>query len=170
MPVKKSSKRKKSKSQIKSPGFTGWAIIFLSIFIIVFVLSMFLPPGSITSELEKPEVIRLQIKNGCGVKNAAEEIAQAFMQSSTGVFFDIIDKGNARAFNYEETLVVDRKGDPVNAGAYSEAALFIAELLKVSQNQLLIEKLSENLLDIEVTVIIGSDYETIKTNLLSEVE
>lgn len=170
MPVKKSSKRKKSQKQLKSPGFTGWAIIFLSIFIIVFAVSMLLPPGSITKEPEKPEVVRLQIKNGCGIKNVAEDIAQAFMQSSTGVFFDIIDKGNAQAFNYEKTLVVDRKGDPVNGGAYSEAAQYVADLLQVNPEQLLIEKLSDNLLDIEVTVIIGSDYDKIKNLLLSEVK
>lgn len=91
------------------------------------------------------------------------------MQSSTGVFFDIIDKGNAQTFNYEKTLVVDRKGDPVNAGSYSKAALYIAELLNINQEQVLIEKLSQNLLDIEVTIIVGSDYETIKNNILSEV-
>ncbi len=170
MPVKKSSKRKKSKKQLKSPGFTGWAIIFLSIFIIVFAVSMFLPAGTIIEEPEKPEIVRLQIKNGCGIKNVAEDIAQSFMQSSTGVFFDIIDKGNARTFNYEKTLVIDRKGDPVNAGSYSEAALYVAELLRVAPEQLLIEKLSDNLLDIEVTIIIGSDYDSLKNLLLSEVK
>ena len=131
---------------------------------------MFVPQGDIEVVPEKPEIVRLQIKNGCGIKNAAEDIAQAFMESSSGVFFDIIDKGNAETFNYQKTLVIDRKGDSVNAGSYSKAALFIADLLKVKPEQLIIQKLSDNLLDIEVTVIVGSDIDAVKNKLQSEVK
>lgn len=170
MPVRKSSKRKKSRKQLKSPGFTGWAIIFLSIFIIVFLVSMMIPQRDIEIAPENTEIYRLQLKNGCGVNGAAEEMTRAFMDSSPGVIFDIIDKSNAETFNFEKTLIVDRKGDPVNSGAYSKAAMFVAELLEVEPDQLILQKLSDNLLDIDVTVIIGSDYQSILNLLQSEVK
>jgi hypothetical protein len=170
MPVRKSSKRKKNRKQLKSPGFTGWAIIFLSVFIIVFVVSMMIPGGDVEIVPEDTDIIRLQLKNGCGINGAAEDMTRALMTSSPGVMFDVIDKSNAETFNFERTLIVDRKGDPVNAGAYSKAAVFMAELLRVEPDQLILQKLSDNLLDIDVTIIIGSDYES-KMNLLrSEVK
>jgi hypothetical protein len=86
------------------------------------------------------------------------------------VIFDIIDRSNAEAFNFDKTLVIDRKGDPVNAGAYSKAAMLIAERLKIDNDQLLLQKLAENLLDIDVTIIIGSDYKNMINSLQSEVK
>ncbi|MCP4581022.1 MAG: LytR C-terminal domain-containing protein [candidate division Zixibacteria bacterium] len=170
MPIRKSSKKKKSKRQIKSPGFTGWAIIFLSVFIVVFLVSMLVPQSDVTVTQIQPELIRLQLKNGCGVKGAAGEMTKAFMESSTGVIFDIIDKGNAEAFNFEKTLVIDRKGDPGGTDAYSNAAITVADILNTKPEQLLLQKLSDNLLDIDVTVIIGADYQPVLASLSGKEE
>jgi hypothetical protein len=168
MSVKKSSKIKKSRKQLKSPGFTGWAIIFLSVFIVVFLVSMMMPQPDVSIESMPPETIRMQIKNGCGVNGAAESMARAFMQTASDAMFDIIDRGNAETFNFEKTLVVDRKGDPVNSDAYSKAALMVAGKLGAGEDQLVLQKLSDNLLDIDVTVIIGADFESVLKKLQSE--
>ncbi len=170
MPTKRSPKRKKRKKQLKSPGITGWAIIFLTVFIVVFVVSMFLPRTEVCVSDTIPEIIRLQLLNGCGAKGAAEQMAKAFMESSKEVFFDVIDKDNAEVYNFEKTLVLDRMGDPVKAGSFSQAAVYVADLLKRKQDQLIIQKLSDNLLDIDVTVIIGTDYPSVLKRLLSEVD
>ena len=158
MPVSKQSKRKKSRTRIKSPGLSGWAIIFLSVFIVVFVVSMLIPESGKEAVKDRPHIVRLQLMNGCGVKGAAEEMTNALRESSKDVIFDIIDIGNAETFNFENTLVIDRKGNPAEPGAYSAAAMFIGDILKVKPQQLILEKLSDNLLDIDATVIIGSDY------------
>jgi Mg2+ and Co2+ transporter CorA len=167
MPAKKSSKRKKEK--IKSPGLSGWIIIFLTVFIAVFLVSVFLPKSKVGVSKTAPDVIRLQILNGCGITGAAEEMAQALIESSTEVFFDIIDKANAEVYNFEKTLVLDRRGNPDQAGGFSEAALYVAQLLDSQKDQLLIQKLADNLLDIEVTVIIGADYRSVIKKIRNEV-
>jgi hypothetical protein len=169
MSIKKSSKKKLSKKQIKSPGLAGWAIIFLSVFIIVFLASMLIPKSEVTVQQKPPEIIRVQLKNGCGAKGAAQEMTRALTESSSGAKFDIIDKGNAEVFNFEKTVVIDRKGDPAAANAFSNAALTVAGLLHTAPDQLILQKLSDNLLDIDVTVIIGADYQPILASLTSEV-
>jgi hypothetical protein len=170
MPVKKLSKKKTSKMQIKSPGFTGWAIIFLSVFIIVFLASMLMPKSEVVVEQKPPELIRIQLKNGCGAKGAASAMTKAFMEPSAVAIFDIIDKGNAEVFNFEKTMVIDRKGDPAMANAFSSAALAVAGLLHTGPDQLILQKLADNLLDIDVTVIIGADYQQILASMKSEVK
>lgn len=144
-------------------------MIFLSVFIVVFLVSMFLPRSEVSLSKSVPKIIRLQLLNGCGVSGAAETMAKAFMESSPEVFFDVIDKGNAKVSNFEHTLILDRKGNQENNGHYSNAVLYVAELAKVKQDQLLIQKLSDNLLDIDVTVIIGSDYSSVLKNIINEV-
>jgi hypothetical protein len=131
---------------------------------------MMIPKSDVTLDTPQPLTVRVQLKNGCGVNGAADEMNRALMESSVGVIFDIIDRGNAEAFNFDKTLVIDRKGDPVNVGAYSKAALAIADRLKVGNDQLLLQKLADNLLDIDVTIIIGSDYKNVLNNLQSEVK
>jgi hypothetical protein len=130
---------------------------------------MMIPQSDVTVDTQQPQTVRMQLKNGCGINGAADEMTRAFMESSVGVIFDIIDRSNAEAFNFDKTLVIDRKGDSVNPGAYSKAAVLIAERLKIGNDQLLLQKLAENLLDIDVTIIIGSDYKNVINSLQSEV-
>ncbi|OQX92885.1 MAG: hypothetical protein B6D58_00665 [candidate division Zixibacteria bacterium 4484_95] len=170
MPAKKSSKRKKRIKRSKSPGFTGWAIIFLSVFIVVFVLSMALTTSEVSVSKTSPGIIRLQLLNGCGVNGAAEQIAKALMESQSTMLFDIIDKSNAKVYNFNKTLVIDRKGSDTESGGFSGAASYVARLLNIGSDQLLIQKLSDNLLDIDVSIIIGSDYKLILKTLTDEVE
>ena len=170
MPTKRSPKRKKSKKQLKSPGITGWMIIFLSVFIVVFVISMFLPRSEVSVSETTPEIIRLQLLNGCGVTRAAEDMAEALMESSSEVLFDIIDKANAKVYNFERTLILDRKGDPAKAGGFSKAAVIVANLSESEPDQLMVQKLADNLLDIDVTIIIGADYKTVMEKIKNKVE
>jgi hypothetical protein len=170
MPAKRSSKRKERIKQSKSPGVTGWAIIFLSVFIVVFVLSMVLTTSEVSVSETSPSIIRLQLLNGCGVNGAAEQVAKAFMESQSIALFDVIDKSNAEVYNFKKTLVIDRKGSGTGSGGFSGSASHVAQLLNIDPDQLLIQKLSDNLLDIDVTIIIGTDYKQILKKLTDEVE
>jgi len=169
MSAKNPSPKKKSKKQLKSPGFAGWAIIFLSIFIVVFVVSMLLPRAEVSISQKPPEIIRLQLLNGCGIAGAAEEMARALAESSPAVIFDIIDKANADVYNFEKTTVIDRRGDGQQAGGFSQAALTVRDILKVQPDRMLLQRLADNLLQIDVTVIIGADYKGVLALLASEV-
>jgi len=162
MPRKKSQKPK-TKKQHKKPGWIGWAIIFLSVFIAVFAVSMLMTPSQVTVVQYQPGIIRIQILNGCGANGAVEAVSQALTGDSVGVFFDIIDKANAQAYTFEKTLVVDRRGG-AEIG-FSQPASTVAQLLNINQDNLLIQRLADNLLDIDVTVIVGADYLSVIENM-----
>ena len=150
---------------MKSPGFYGWIIILLSILVVVFLVSMFIPRSEVVVTRPTPGIIRLQLQNGCGIGGAADETGRALEAFSPDMVFDIIDKSNAEVYNFEKTLVIDRKGATDQVGVYSPAATYVADLLKVGPEQRLIQKFDDNLLDIDVTVIIGADYKAILSRI-----
>jgi hypothetical protein len=130
----------------------------------VFALSMLLTPSKVTVAQPERGIVRVQILNGCGAGGATEDIAKAITANSSPIFYDIIDKGNADLFNFEKTLVIDRRGDK-DQGGYSKSAAKVAQLLNAGSDELLIQRLSNNLLDIDVTIIVGADYKTLIKNM-----
>jgi hypothetical protein len=163
MPRKKSVKTK-SRNRNRKPGIAGWAIIFSLVFIMVFVLSMVLTPSKVTVAQPERGIVRVQILNGCGADRAVDDISKALMNNSSQLFFDIIDRGNADLFSFEKTLVVDRRGDNSTAG-YSKSASRVSAMMNLEPDQLIIQKLSDNLLDIDITIILGADYQSIIKNM-----
>jgi hypothetical protein len=163
MPRKKQSKPKPRKRG-KKPGIAGWAIIFLTIFIMVFALSMFMTPSKVTVAQPERGVVRVQILNGCGATGATDDLAKAIAGNSSSIFYDVIDKDNADLYTFEKTLVIDRRGNE-EAGGYSKSAVKVAYLLNTAPDELLIQRLSDNLLGIDVTIIVGADYKTIIKNM-----
>jgi hypothetical protein len=63
-------------------------------------------------------IIRVQVQNGCGVSGAGNKLASVLRRAGG---FDVIDIGNADAFDFEQTVVVDRTGDGVAARAVARA-------------------------------------------------
>lgn len=131
---------------------------------------MLLPRAEVSVSQTAPELIRLQLLNGCGIAGAAEEMAKVLSETSSPAIFDIIDKANAEVYNFEKTMVIDRVGDRRQIGGFSNAALLVRDLLKVQPDRLLIQRLTDNLLEIDVTIIIGADYKDILATLTSEVK
>ena len=163
MPRKKQAKAKPRKRG-KKPGIAGWAIIFLTIFIMVFALSMLLTPSKVTVAQPERGIVRVQILNGCGAGGASDDLARAITGNASPTFYDIIDKGNADLFNFEKTLIIDRRGNE-ELGGYSKSAVRVARMLNSGPDELLIQRLSKNLLDIDVTIIVGADYKTLIKNM-----
>lgn len=50
--------------------------------------------------------IRIEVLNGCGTEGVAEQVASCLRDAG----FDIVGTGNADAFDYTHTLVIDRCG------------------------------------------------------------
>lgn len=156
--------RKKSKiASFPSLGFSGWAIIFLSVAILTFIGSMVFNQSR--AYRSKPAVtpVTIQLLNGCGEKGACEDLARALLPGKDGLLYDIIEKADAEFFGFDRTLVIDRTGDL--SGGISEKAKAIATRMKIKEGDILRIRLAENLLDIDVTVIAGSDYKEIIENL-----
>lgn len=143
----------------------SWGIIFIAVFIAAFALSIAFKPAKVTEIRKPPERIRVQILNGCGTTGVAEEMEKALVISGQDeAIFDVIDKGNAELFTFDHTLILDRKGDS-QSGGFSGQASIVKNLLGVSKDDFLIQKLAENLLNIDVTIIVGADYPVLLKNL-----
>ena len=98
----------------------------------------------------------VQLLNGCGANGVCDLLAAALLPGRDGLLYDVIEKADAEYFGFDKTLVIDRRGDPL--GGPSEKARAVASRLKIDEEDILPVKLAENLLEIDVTIIAGSDY------------
>jgi hypothetical protein len=91
-----------------------------------------------------PNTGQIQVLNGCGIAGAAEVFRDFLIDEG----FDIIEFGNAPAWNYPKTMVIARTGD-------DKVARSLAQVMGTSR--LLHLKDADAL--VEATVIVGKDYE-----------
>ena len=97
-------------------------------------------------ETFKPNTGQIQILNGSG-KSGMADVFRDFL----GAYgFDIIEFGNARAWNYEKTLVIARSSSPSS----DRIARDLAKVLGTDR----VVHLQEPSSLVEATVIIGKDY------------
>lgn len=103
----------------------------------------------------KPEligkVIQLEVLNGCGVAGLADAFTSTLRKNG----FDVVQTGNFDNFNMEKTTIISRTLDKDNARR-------VAEALGIKEAQILVEASDDFYLD--ATVVIGSDYRSLKLN------
>lgn len=98
-----------------------------------------------------PQVVRVQVLNGCGMPGVAKKIADELRTAgNVGFEFDVVDQGNFATFDVDETLVIDR-------GSSSEAAQEIASMYGLPRDRVVRQPLAENFLDVEVSFLLGKD-------------
>tara|TARA_Y100001968_G_C19289054_1_gene683239 strand:+ start:86 stop:631 length:546 start_codon:yes stop_codon:yes gene_type:complete len=112
----------------------------------------------IISEYEKKtgHRIKVEILNGCGVSGLADKFSNLLRENG----FDVILSKNAPNFNYQQTQIILRDGK-------REFAIEVATLMGIP-----IEDIIENknkLLDCDVTIIIGKDYNQL-TSFIKAIE
>jgi hypothetical protein len=90
---------------------------------------------------------QIEILNGCGVSGIAAQ-AHEFLRERG---FDVVNVENARSFDYEETLVIDRGGDIRIARALAQA-LGTDNVIRQVRPDLVLQ----------ATVILGEDYQTLR--------
>jgi hypothetical protein len=108
-------------------------------------------PEAATPQVQRP--IRLQVLNGCGVRGLAKVVTPALRAKG----FDVRETRNANHFRYERTVLIDRVGRP-------ELARIVADSLGMDGASVTTES-ARNLADIDVTVIVGADYESLRLDL-----
>jgi len=126
---------------------------FLSLLLIILVFALigrFLYPRIVNERSEKDPVlissiIQLEVLNGCGVPG----LATRYTSSLRKYGFDVVETGNYDHFNLENTLIISRTGNMVNAQR-------VARALGVSEEHIIIEESKDYFLD--VTLVLGSDY------------
>lgn len=97
------------------------------------------------------EIIQLEVLNGCGVPDLANKFTAALRKNG----FDVVETGNFDTFDMQKTIVISRTYNTENARR-------VAEALGISEDNILVEASDDFYLD--ATVVIGSDYETLKIN------
>lgn len=99
---------------------------------------------------QRPQV---EVLNGCGVSGVAA-LTHAYLRRFG---FDVVNVENAAAFDYEETIVIDRGGDEQVA----------RRLARIIGTENIIRQVRPDLM-LQVTVILGADYEDL--NPYGEIE
>lgn len=135
------------------------AIGFLSVLLILLMAALFTriiyprifnERAELQSELIS-EIIQIEVLNGCGVSGIAN--AYTGLLRSNG--FDVVETGNFETFDLRETVIISRSG--VMDNAYR-----VANALGVSEENVIRESSPDFYLD--VSVIIGHDYEKLNTD------
>ena len=112
-----------------------------------------LPPKSLappaSDEVRTPRHenrgVRVEVLNGCGEPGVME----AFVRRLRAEGFDVIKTGNARAFGYVESMVIDRAGKRENADEVARALRIGPVIQQVKDDPYRIE---------DVTVVVGRDH------------
>jgi LytR cell envelope-related transcriptional attenuator len=152
------TRQRKSTSLFSGFGLTGLAIVCLLGVIAVFVGSLWITPRKVHT-IERPlSTAVIQVLNGCGENGAAGKLADALMPGDSVQLYDIIEKGDAKLATFDRTTVVDRRGSESQRGVISKKALGVARRLGIDPSEIIILKLDDNILNIDVTVIAGRDY------------
>jgi hypothetical protein len=95
------------------------------------------------------DIIQVEVLNGAGVDHLAWETTQFLRDQG----FDVVNTGNARSFDYEQSVVIDRIGD-------LESARRVARALEISPDRVRQEVRTDYYLD--ASVILGDDYRTLR--------
>lgn len=155
------SLKSQSKGLPKSVNFkTSASNLFLNITIIVLVLivgflaySLFakIKAGSEIENIQKQKgtaMIQVEVLNGCGVTGVADKFTDFLRKQH----FDVVQEGNYRSFDVDNTLVIDRTGN-------LQVAEKVAEALGVNKKNVIQQVDKDYLLD--VSVVIGRDFNSL---------
>lgn len=153
------SEEKDSRSTSTNNLLLNSAIGFLSVLLLLLIAALFTrviyprifnERADLQSDLIS-EIIQIEVLNGCGVSGIANAYTGLLRKNG----FDVVETGNFETFDVEETIIISRSG--VMTNAYR-----VANALGVSENNVIQETSPDFYLD--VSVIIGHDYEKLNTN------
>ena len=99
--------------------------------------------GNSKKILSKP--VQVEVLNGCGIAGAADKVTN-FLRSRK---IDVVQMGNYKTFDIDESIVIDRKGN-------IKTAEHIADALGISR-QNVIQQVNKNYL-LDASIVVGKDY------------
>ena len=101
---------------------------------------------------ESPKAINVEVLNGLGLPGSAKVAARYLKKKG----LKVSKFGNAGTFSYDETLIVDWKGNV-------SASLLLSKLLKIDPSKIIVyDKPSKT---IDVTVVLGKDWKQLSEQL-----
>ncbi len=136
----------------------NYLIGVLSLVVLVFASSTILKvlSGETSSLPVERSYLRVQVLNGCGVLQAAATMASIIREAGIpNVDFDVIDADNFDTFEVSATMILVR-----DERAMSDA-LRLADKLGISNENVVSQQLDDNYLGLDLTIILGIDFESI---------
>ncbi len=109
--------------------------------------------GNLPPEISLDRPVRIEILNGCGVPKLAAKFAEKLRDEG----YDVRDTRNAGRHNYTNSYIYDRTSLPGQSRR-------LANLLGVPMQRVIVES-DAKLVDIDLTLILGSDYQQFKLGL-----
>lgn len=137
------------KKRRKIFSFLSMSIVVCGVFIYVFLTLFPKDDEAIIIEGSRRRAIQLDVLNATDERGLAQRATDFLREKG----FDVVEMGNYLIKDQDQTIVYDRTGK-------MDGALSVAEALGVPQEQV-IQKIDPTLY-IDVTVIIGRDYRTLK--------
>lgn len=136
--------------------FIIFVLILINIFLVYLLLQQF---GLFKSEeviVKKDPIdrskIQLEVLNGCGVSGVADKFSEILREEG----FDVVNIGNYRSFNVENSLLISRTGD-------EEKDELVSSSLMIDQMKI-VEHINPDYY-LDLTFVIGRDYNELLNNM-----
>ena len=130
-----------------------WGLVVINAVLISSFIHKIVTPQQVPDIISKTPVVdpvKIQVLNGCGVSGIANEFSE-FLQRQR---YDIVEVGNAPTWDYENTVIINReRRDKKYVDKFREIIGISRELVYPIKN---------DEIDSDITLIIGSDYESLK--------
>jgi predicted GTPase len=142
--------KKKTESRHPQKSKVGLSLLLLlgflsTLFLLSFVARIFQPV--LEAKKAEGEIIRVEVLNGCGVRKIAQQVTDVLREKG----FDVVKVDNAPSHDFPKTIVVDRKTETMR---YAKR---VARSIRCRQ----VTSQIDPSLYLEVTVIVGKDYQTL---------
>lgn len=154
----KESSQKKNASNPSSNLLLNIIIVVLALLILFLVYALV---AQISNTLRKEEIseqklilpsqVQIEVLNGCGVTGVADRLTEYLREKG----FDVVNKGNYSSFDIDNTLVIDRSNN-------LDKSSMVANALGLENKSIVRQFNNQYFLD--VTLIIGKDYNTLLIN------
>jgi hypothetical protein len=119
-------------------------ILFLG-YSILSKLNVFEQNSEIDTFVKHKKNMQIEVLNGCGIDGVADMFTDSLRKKN----IDVVNTGNYRSYNIDNSIVIDRTGNIFNAK-------YVAEVIGVDNKQVIQQKNKNYFLD--VTLIVGKDY------------
>ncbi len=127
------------------------AIVLLLLFSLITKLTTDEHTLSLYEEVKPSTIIQLEVLNGCGMPGVAEKFTEHLRKKN----FDVVQTGNYRSFDIDNTMIIDRIGNLANAEK-------VAEALGIEKKYVIQQLNNDYFLD--VSLVIGKDFNQLIPN------
>ena len=126
-------------------------VIFLAYSLVKNLKSIFYTSPDEKGDKKETKIIQVEVLNGCGVNGVADRVTE-FLRAED---FDVVNIGNYRSFDIDNSIVIDRTGKMENAKR-------VAKVLGIDSTGV-IQQISDDYF-LDVTLIIGKDFNQLSFN------